>query len=264
MNQFRKYARFFVMFILFGMLIISFGFWGIGDMLRMNRGTAEVAHVGGIHIPIYGYVGGTSVTVEEVRDSFNRQLEAIQRYAKAHDVRVVQAFQEKGVGGATELENRPALMSLVEALASNGTKLVLIEKLDRLARDLMVQETIIADLRKRGFDLISVMEPDLLQNDPTRTLMRQIFGAVAQYEKAMIVAKLRGARQRMKAKTGKCEGRKLYGERPGESVVRDRIRSMRKAGSTFQAICDALNGEGGATRYGKVWMPMTVQRIAGR
>lgn len=79
MNQFRKYARFFVMFILFGMLIVSFGFWGIGDMLRMNRGTVEVAHVGGIHIPIYGYVGGTSVTVEEVRDSFNRQLEAIQR-----------------------------------------------------------------------------------------------------------------------------------------------------------------------------------------
>jgi peptidyl-prolyl cis-trans isomerase D len=78
-NQFRKYARFFVMFILFGMLIVSFGFWGIGDMLRMNRGTAEVAHVGGIHIPIYGYIGGTSVTVEEVRDSFNRQLEGIQR-----------------------------------------------------------------------------------------------------------------------------------------------------------------------------------------
>lgn len=79
MNQFRKYARFFVMFILFGMLIVSFGFWGIGDMLRMNRGTAEVAHIGGIHIPIYGYIGGSSVTVEELRSSFNRQLDAIQQ-----------------------------------------------------------------------------------------------------------------------------------------------------------------------------------------
>ena len=55
---------------------------------------------------------------------------------------------------------------------SNGTKLVLVEKLDRLARDLMVQETIIGDLRKNGFDLISVMEPDLLQDDPSRKLMR--------------------------------------------------------------------------------------------
>jgi hypothetical protein len=86
----------------------------------------------------------------------------------------------------------------------------------------------------------------------------------AQYEKAMIVAKLRSARQRMKAKTGKCEGRKLYGEKPGEAVIRDRIGTMDKAGSTLQAICDTLNAEGVKTRYGKIWMPMTVQRIAGR
>src|SRR5689334_6474550 len=115
-------------------------------------------------------------------DGFPRQLEAIRAYAKAHDIRIAKVFEEKGVGGATDLESRPALLELMEALASNGTKLVLIEKLDRLARDLMVQETIIADLRKRGFDIVSVTEPDLLQNDPHRVMMRQIFGAVAQYE----------------------------------------------------------------------------------
>lgn len=44
------------------------------------------------------------------------------------------------------------------------------------------------------------MEPDLLQDDPTRTRMRQVFGAIAQYEKTMIVMKFRGARNRRKAK----------------------------------------------------------------
>jgi peptidyl-prolyl cis-trans isomerase D len=78
-NQFRKYAKYIVLTVLFGMLIISFGFWGVGDMLRMGRGAVEVAHVGGTHIPVYGWIGGTSVSVEEVRDRFNRQLEAIQR-----------------------------------------------------------------------------------------------------------------------------------------------------------------------------------------
>jgi DNA invertase Pin-like site-specific DNA recombinase len=68
---------------------------------------------------------------------------------------------------------------MMTALHSNGTRLVLIEKLDRLARDLMVQETIIGDLRKNGFELISVAEPDLLQDDPSWRLMRQIFGAIA-------------------------------------------------------------------------------------
>jgi hypothetical protein len=47
----------------------------------------------------------------------------------------------------------------------------------------MVQETIIGDLRKRGYDLVSVTEPDLLQRDPTRVLMRQVFDAIAQYER---------------------------------------------------------------------------------
>ena len=69
------------------------------------------------------------------------------------------------------------LLVLMTALDANGVKLVMVEKLDRLARDLMIQKIIIGDLRKNGFDLLSVAETDLLQNDPSRKLMRQIFGA---------------------------------------------------------------------------------------
>ena len=108
----------------------------------------------------------------------------------------------------------------------------------------MVQETIIADLRKRGFKLLSVMEPDLLQNDPTRILMRQVFGAIAQYEKAMIVAKRRGARQRMKAKTGRCEGRKPFGYYDGEPAILDRMIALRKTDLGYDRIADVLNSEG--------------------
>jgi len=78
-NQFRKYARYIVLSVLFGMLIISFALWGVGDMLRAGGRSAQVAHVGGIHIPLYGWLGGAPVYVSEVRDQFNRQLEAIQR-----------------------------------------------------------------------------------------------------------------------------------------------------------------------------------------
>jgi peptidyl-prolyl cis-trans isomerase D len=78
-NTFRKYARFVILFILFGMLIVSFAFWGVGDMLRMGGRSAEVAHIGGTRIPLYGWIGGASVSIDEVRDQFNRQLEGIQR-----------------------------------------------------------------------------------------------------------------------------------------------------------------------------------------
>ncbi|MFO1080782.1 MAG: peptidyl-prolyl cis-trans isomerase [Reyranellaceae bacterium] len=79
MNKFRKYAGYIISFVLFSMLIISFALWGIGDMLRAGGRNAEVAHVGGRHIPLYGWVGGASVPVNEVREQFNRQLENIQR-----------------------------------------------------------------------------------------------------------------------------------------------------------------------------------------
>jgi peptidyl-prolyl cis-trans isomerase D len=78
-SKFRKYAGYVIMFALMSMLIISFGLWGIGDMLRMGGRGNEVAHVGGTHIPLYGWLGGTSVSVEQVRDRLNRQLEQIQR-----------------------------------------------------------------------------------------------------------------------------------------------------------------------------------------
>ena len=177
-------------------------------------------------------------------DGFTRQKAAIKAYAASNRIKVERTFEEKGIGGATDLEDRPALLDLLEALAADGVKLVLIEKLDRLARDLLVQETIIGDMRKRGFELISVMEPDLCQNDPTRVMMRQIFGAIAQYEKAMIVAKLRGARQRLKAKTGVCEGRKPCGYYEGEQAVVDRMMALRATGTPYDAIAATLNSEG--------------------
>ena len=191
-------------------------------------------------------------------DGFKRQREAIKQYATKEGVKMVRWFEERGVSGTTDLENRPALMEMLEALAANGTKLVLIEKLDRLARDLMVQETIIADLKKRGFELVSVAEPDLLQNDATRILMRQIFGAIAQYEKAMIVAKLRGARERIKTREGRCEGAKPFGFYEGEETALERMRQLREEGMGFDRIAETLNAEGLKPRRGERWWGKTI------
>src|SRR5215813_10246480 len=137
------------------------------------------------------------------------------------------------------------------ALHSNGVQAVIVEKLDRLARDLMVQETIIADLRKHGFELVSVAEPDLMAADPTRILVRQMMGAVAQYEKSQIVLKLRGARLRKRAKEGRCEGRKPFGFFEGEAEVLRRMKALRADGLGFDRVAAKLNEEGVPTRTGK-------------
>jgi DNA invertase Pin-like site-specific DNA recombinase len=194
-------------------------------------------------------------------DGFTRQLAAIKAYAAANDTTIVRVFREEGVSGTVENMNRPAWQELMATLHSNGVRTIVIEKLDRLARDLMVQETAIADLKKHGFTLVSVAEPDLMATDPTRVLMRQLMGAVAQYDKAQIVAKLRGARMRVKAKQGRCEGRKPFGHYDGEELARKRMEALRTEGMGFDRIAAKLNEEGVPTRTGKPWHGVVVNRI---
>jgi DNA invertase Pin-like site-specific DNA recombinase len=194
-------------------------------------------------------------------DGFPRQLKAIRDYAMAHDIKIVNVYREEGVSGTKDSADRPAWSELMTALHSNGVRIVIIEKLDRLARDLMVQETIIADLRKYGFEVVSVAEPDLMATDPTRVMVRQMMGAVAQYEKSQIVLKLRGARMRMRAKVGRCEGRKPYGFYDGEGIALERVRALRAEGLGFDRIAVRLNEEHIPTRTGRPWHGVVVNRI---
>ena len=194
-------------------------------------------------------------------DGFTRQLEAIRGYAKEHGVRLVRTFREEGVSGAKDLVDRPAFVEMMTALHSDGVQLVLVERLDRLARDLMVQENIIESLRKESFQLLSVTEPDLLQNDPTRKLMRQILGAFAEYERTMIVLKLRVARGRVKAREGRCEGAKPYGALQGEPEVIASMKTLRAGGLSFDRIAAELNAAGIRPRRGRRWGGFVVNRI---
>jgi DNA invertase Pin-like site-specific DNA recombinase len=194
-------------------------------------------------------------------DGFPRQRAAIKAYAAAHDYRIVREFREEGVCGAMETMNRPAWSEMMSALHANGVRTIIVERLDRLARDLMVQEAAIADLRKNEFTLVSVAEPDLMANDPTRVLMRQLMGAVAQYDKAQIVSKLRGARMRKRASEGRCEGRKPYGFYDGEQAIVERMKTLRAEGLGFDRIAAQLNSEGAPTRTGKHWHGFAVNRI---
>lgn len=197
-------------------------------------------------------------------DGFPRQREAIRQYAAAHGIKIVQEFQEQGVSGSKGIEERPAFVELTKALLANGTRMVIVENLSRLARDLMVQESIIGILRKGGFELVSVAEPDLCSDDPSRVMVRQLFGSIAQYEKSNLVLKLRGARSRARAKDGRCEGRKPYGERQGEANIIARATAMRKAGMTWDMIAQQLDADGLKTRYGGKWIGATISKIVRR
>jgi DNA invertase Pin-like site-specific DNA recombinase len=99
-----------------------------------------------------------------------------------------------------------------------------------------------------SFTLISVAEPDLMASDPTRILMRQLMGAVAQYDKSQIVLKLRGARMRKRAAGDRCEGRKPFGRNEAERAAVERMKVLRADGLGFDRIAKRLKAEGVPTR----------------
>lgn len=200
-------------------------------------------------------------------ETWSRQEEAINRYAKANDITIVEWFRDEWVPGKTEMKNRTGLAACMARVESNCVKLVLVESSDRLARDSMVSEFIVREFQKSGVRVISAAGGvDLTAGDdsnPTAKLIRQILAAVSEFEKCMIVLKLRAARERLRRQNGKCEGRMAYGTKPGEELILKCILSMSPRRTPIE-IAKALNSADHRTRYGKSWHGATVSKILAR
>jgi len=201
-------------------------------------------------------------------DGFPRQRAVIEAYCQAHNIIIEREFVEQGVSGTLDAFDRPALTDLMVAIKANGVRLVLVERADRLARDLMISEILLSEFRKLGVKVIAAdSDTDLSveDKDPTRTLVRQMLGAIAQFEKSCIVQKLRAARARARRDNGRCEGRKPYGSKPGEHGVFDYMKELRAEGKSFKAIAQILNEKNIPTRVrDAAWHPTTLARILGR
>lgn len=196
-------------------------------------------------------------------DGFPRQREVIGRFAHQNGFELVTEFIES-ISGTTECVNRPALTDLMLALKfTDGPRVVLVEHAHRLARDLMVSELLLAEFKKAGVRVIgcdSGTDLTVEDGDPTKKLIRQILGAVSEWDKNVMVLKLRAARIR----SGKKEGRKPYGTKPGEAEVLENMKYDRDHGMSLEAITTSLNVLKIKPRQGARWHKTAVRRILAR
>jgi DNA invertase Pin-like site-specific DNA recombinase len=198
--------------------------------------------------------------------SDKRQRAATEAYAKAAGFAIVDSYYDEAVGGADPVTTRPGFAAMMERITSNGVRTIIVETANRFARDLIVQETGYAMLKERGVELIAADKPDAFLDDtPIATLIRQVLGAVSQFEKAMIVSKLKGARERKRRDTGrKIEGRKSYAEKDPAMValakklhrypVKGRRRSLREVAAELAAA-------GYVVREGKPYEAAAIKRM---
>ena len=151
--------------------------------------------------PAVAYMRTSSAAnVGSDKDSEGRQCAAIQAFARAAGYDIVETFYDAAVSGADHIDARPGFAAMLKKIESNGVQTIIVETASRFARDLMVQE--VGHLRSAGAwgraDR-GGQPAALLDDTPTARLVRQVLGAISEFDKAITVAKLRGARERKRA-----------------------------------------------------------------
>jgi DNA invertase Pin-like site-specific DNA recombinase len=200
------------------------------------------------------------------KDSDKRQRSAIAAFAKSHSFEIVEEFYDAAVSGADPIGERPGFKAMLDRIAGNGVRTIIVESPDRFARDLTVQLTGHDFLKSLEVELIPATAPDFFTEDtPTAVLVRQVLGAIAQFQKTSLVAQLKAARDRKKAAIGKCGGRKSYAEREGGKELVDLVRQLKRElpRPSLRDISDALFDRGYATPLGKPYSASAVQSMLG-
>src|SRR6476646_9584998 len=147
------------------------------------------------------------------KDSDKRQRAAIEAFAKQAGFTIVGEYYDKAVSGADRIDQRPGFVEMLHRLAVDGAKTIIVESPDRFARDLAVQLAGHDMLKALGISIIPASAPDFFTEDTaTAVLVRQVLGAIAQFEKASSVAKPSAARKRKRGSEGRGEGRKPLSE----------------------------------------------------
>jgi DNA invertase Pin-like site-specific DNA recombinase len=203
------------------------------------------------------------------------QERAISTWAKSHRHKIVTVLRDNGISGAKELADRPGLAEALALIRDGVISGVVVYRLDRLARDLVLQEQLLAEIRRMGGELFttSVAEAGYLAddpNDPSRKLIRQVLGAVNEYERSMIALRLRSGRRRKAEKGGFAYGSPRFGYRAergelveddGEQATVARVAELRSEGKSLRDIGTALTAEGHKPKRGNKWHPQTVTNI---
>ncbi len=215
-----------------------------------------------------GYLRTSSQINSGDKGSQARQRAAITAYAKQAGLKVIGWFYDEGVSGTTPIGDREQFGAMLDRLYGNGCKVVLIESVSRLARDIEIQEAAARMFRQKGYELIPTNQPDLFTSDDpdgTRKLVRGILGVISAFERDGVVHKLRAGRDRASAKLGRrCEGRKAV----PPAVVKEARRLYRKSPKTgerrsYGAVARELAALGHFGPSGGPYYAQSIKRMVG-
>jgi DNA invertase Pin-like site-specific DNA recombinase len=202
-------------------------------------------------------IGYVRVSTDEQANSglgLASQRKVVEAEASAHGWRLADVIADEGLS-AKSVSSRPGLSRCLAMLEAGEASVLVVHKLDRLARSVGDFAGLVRLAEKQGWAIfISDLAIDM--TTPTGGLMANISASVAEWERRIISQRTKDALAIKKA-----AGVKLGKPRQVPSELADRIRYERAAGRTLQAIAKSLNDEGITTPTGRQWSHVLVRKI---
>jgi DNA invertase Pin-like site-specific DNA recombinase len=197
------------------------------------------------------------------------QRNAIETWSSREGVTIAAWYVEEASGGAP-LDRRPIFLEAIAATAVYGAGSLVVQRLDRFSRDGLTAALAEAELQRNGATL-AIADGAGGGTDPTAALIRGILLSVAQFEKAMIKARIVAALA-VKKRRGELTGKAPFGSRvgvdgrslepdPRERAIQARFRELRSAGLTLRAIASCSASEGITNRAGKPYAIATIHNL---
>jgi len=169
------------------------------------------------------------VRVSTGSQSTKAQESELKAYAENRGRAVNEIYSDK-ISGAKD--SRPALQELMRACRQRKVDVVLVWKFDRFARSLRHLVSALDEFKKLKVDFISATE-GVDTTVPSGELVFQIFGAIAQFERALISERV---------KAGIAEARR-NGRQLGRPPIKTlseaevaKIRTARRKGVTLRKL----------------------------
>lgn len=226
------------------------------------------------------------VSTEEQASSghgLEAQERAVRAFAESQGYELVDVLSDPGISGATRPAARPGFAQVLELAGARRFSVLLVHKIDRLARDIRHAVTTVSELAEQhDVAFRSVAESVIDTANPMGRTFFAIFAGMAENERHVIADRTKGGRVSKAMKGGFAGGRAPYGYRRdlagGLVIVEDeakvvrRILDMRRLRArgrrkpkplhTLRAVADVLNAERIPAPMGKRWHPSTVAYVA--
>ena len=165
--------------------------------------------------------------------SVDNQLRELEAVAVKEGWQVVERFIDRGISGAKGRDGRPAFDKLCKGVVRREFDVVAAWSVDRLGRSLQDLVTFLNDLHGKHTNLY-LHKQGIDTTTSAGKLLFQMLGVFAEFERSMIVERVKAGLKRAKAE-GKVLGRPRVGP-----VVEAKVKALRKEGRGMRAIAREL------------------------